>query len=348
MRKAERRDADLLFQWVNEDLVRQNSFSTKEILYSEHIRWYEGILKRNDIKQYIYMVDNVPVGGVRITVTGEQAEIGYSICVENRCMGYGKEMLALLQKTVKEDFPQIKKLIAKVKPENVASQKTLEDVGYEKKYDVFEIEVDKVVECQEAIVSGGVLFLTNNPIALELYEWLEKCCVIYLYSERLFLQQVQKLRPYFIISFNYKYFIDEDVIQYMKGNIINLHISYLPWNRGASPNIWSFIDNTPKGVTIHQVDSGFDTGKILYQERCFFDIEKESFASAYQKLNHTIIELFKEKWEEIRSHQYMLSNQAKGGSCHTKKDLEELKSKIEFNWNENVKEFLIRYKKMQK
>ena len=44
----------------------------------------------------------------------------------------------------------------------------------------------------------------------------------------------------------------------------------------------------------------------------------------------------------------MLSNQAKGGSCHTKKDLEELKSKIEFNWNENVKEFLIRYKKMQK
>jgi len=41
LRKAERRDADLLFQWVNEDLVRQNSFSTKEILYSEHIRWYE-------------------------------------------------------------------------------------------------------------------------------------------------------------------------------------------------------------------------------------------------------------------------------------------------------------------
>ena len=67
-------------------------------------------------------------------------------------------MLALLQKTVKENFPQIKKLIAKVKPENVASQKTLEDVGYEKKYDVFEIEVDKVVECQEAIVSGGVFY----------------------------------------------------------------------------------------------------------------------------------------------------------------------------------------------
>ena len=29
-------------------------------------------------------------------------------------------------------------------------------------------------------------------------------------------------------------------------SFINMHISYLPWNRGFSPNIWSFIDNTPK------------------------------------------------------------------------------------------------------
>lgn len=194
----------------------------------------------------------------------------------------------------------------------------------------------------------GVIFLTNNAISLELYEWLKKRYVVHLYSERLFLQQVQKLCPDFIVSYNYRYFIDEKIIQYMKGNIINLHISYLPWNRGASPNIWSFIDNTPKGVTIHQVDSGFDTGKILYHKQCFFDVEKESFASAYQKLNHTIIELFKEKWEEIRSHQYILLDQVQGGSCHTKKDLEKLKSQIEFNWNENIKRFLMRYKTIQK
>ncbi len=30
-----------------------------------------------------------------------------------------------------------------------------------------------------------------------------------------------------------------------KKSIINLHISYLPWNKGAYPNVWSFIDETP-------------------------------------------------------------------------------------------------------
>lgn len=157
LRRAERQDADLLFQWVNEDLVRKNSFSSEHIPYDEHIRWYESILVRDDIKQYIFMEDDIPVGEVRITVKGEEAEISYCICMEKRCMGYGKEMLALLQKTVKKEFPWVKRLIAKVKPENVASQKTLTDVGYEKKCDVFEIAVNKLIEYQEVIVSGGYI-----------------------------------------------------------------------------------------------------------------------------------------------------------------------------------------------
>ena len=38
-----------------------------------------------------------------------------------------------------------------------------------------------------------------------------------------------------------------------------MHISYLPFNRGAHPNYWSFKDNSPKGVTIHFIDNGIDT-----------------------------------------------------------------------------------------
>lgn len=65
-------------------------------------------------------------------------------------------------------------------------------------------------------------------------------------------------------------------------------------------------------------------------------------------LNQTIIELFKEKWDEIRSQQYILLDQAEGGSYHSKKELEELKSEIELNWNEHIKEFLIRFNKILK
>ena len=59
-----------------------------------------------------------------------------------------------------------------------------------------------------------------------------------------------------------------------KNNIINLHISYLPYNRGAHPNFWSFVENTPSGVSIHQVDSGIDTGKIVIQKQINFNLLK--------------------------------------------------------------------------
>ena len=44
-----------------------------------------------------------------------------------------------------------------------------------------------------------------------------------------------------IISFGYKKIIKKKVIKLTKRPIINLHISYLPFNRGTYPNFWSFL-----------------------------------------------------------------------------------------------------------
>ena len=89
------------------------------------------------------MYDNEPVGQARITVCGETAEIGYSICAEKRGMGHGKNLLRQLYKQVREDVPEVKKLIAKVKPDNIASQKVFVDAGYLEKYRAYEISLDK-------------------------------------------------------------------------------------------------------------------------------------------------------------------------------------------------------------
>ena len=50
-------------------------------------------------------------------------------------------MLYLLTEKVKEDFPQIVKLTAKVKPENIASKKAFIDLGYIEKCSVYEFEL---------------------------------------------------------------------------------------------------------------------------------------------------------------------------------------------------------------
>lgn len=138
LRAAEEQDMELLFEWANEPEVRRNSFSTKEILYEEHQKWFADLLSREDCRQYIYMQNDDAVGQIRITIHGENAEIGYSICAGKRGMGHGKKLLQLACEKVSQDLPEIKKLTAKVKPNNTASKRAFLKTGFEKKYDVFE------------------------------------------------------------------------------------------------------------------------------------------------------------------------------------------------------------------
>jgi methionyl-tRNA formyltransferase len=106
----------------------------------------------------------------------------------------------------------------------------------------------------------------------------------------------------FIISFGYRHIIKKEVIELFKNNnIINLHISYLPYNRGSDPNFWSIVDNTPSGVTIHLIDEKLDTGNILLQERIFFDYDIDTLESSYNKLINRITLLFLNNWELIKN-----------------------------------------------
>lgn len=165
LRKADENDMNLLFNWANESMVRKNSFSSKEILYEEHKAWYKNLLNRTDCVQYIYMDKTEAVGQVRLTIKGSVAEIAYSICAPKRCMGYGKTMLRLIYEQVKIDFPQIKKLIAKVKPDNIASKKAFLDVGYTECYDTFEIEIEKknnIQDIEESSNFGGGNFTIDE------------------------------------------------------------------------------------------------------------------------------------------------------------------------------------------
>lgn len=191
-----------------------------------------------------------------------------------------------------------------------------------------------------------ILFLTNNDNALSLYDWLknneEK---VYLYDKKINLDYIQLIHPDMIISYNYNYLIRQDVISFMEGQIINLHISYLPWNRGFSPNLWSFIDNTPKGVTIHYIDEGLDTGDIIVQESYEFDPTKETFESTYIFLNEKIKELFISWWDRIRSGKVLAIKQEGIGSFHLEKQLIEIQKKYHLSWEEKISDFLIRYRR---
>lgn len=82
--------------------------------------------------------------------------------------------------------------------------------------------------------------------------------------------------------------------------IVNLHPALLPYNRGAHPNVWSIIDGTPAGVTLHMVDEGIDTGPVLAQRRVEVR-PTETGETLYRRLEAACVELFQESWAEVRA-----------------------------------------------
>jgi len=48
--------------------------------------------------------------------------------------------------------------------------------------------------------------------------------------------------------------------------VVNIHNSFPPFNRGADPNIWSVVEGTPRGVTLHYIDAQVDHGEITAQQ----------------------------------------------------------------------------------
>lgn len=69
-----------------------------------------------------------------------------------------------------------------------------------------------------------------------------------------------------IMSINYLFLIEEDIIQHSKKLIFNIHGSLLPKYRGRTPHVWAIINGETKtGITAHVIDSGCDTGKIIDQ-----------------------------------------------------------------------------------
>lgn len=218
--------------------------------------------------------------------------------------------------------------------------------GEKPKYidDILGMKVDCDVEWGtpfsfDMLCKNSILFLTNNEKSMELYDWLktqETDKEVYCMGNKLTLELVQKLQPSFIVSYNYKHLIPADVLEYMNGRAINLHVSMLPYNRGSSPNFFSFIDNTPKGVTIHQMTPALDKGNILCQKELQFDETKESFASSYDILQSEICSLFKEHWDALKNCRIEGFLPSEKGTYHTTKELQDFQAKHPFHWNDCI------------
>lgn len=123
----------------------------------------------------------------------------------------------------------------------------------------------------------------------------------------------------FLVSYGYRYLIPAEVLRSFGECAVNLHISLLPWNRGADPNLWSYLQDTPKGVTIHVLDAGLDTGPILVQQAAV-SVQGDTLRSSHERLSVAVENLFCSAWPDIRRGALAPIPQAGPGTAHRSVD----------------------------
>ena len=148
-----------------------------------------------------------------------------------------------------------------------------------------------------------------------------------------------------VVTFNYRHVINKKILKKLKRPAINLHISYLPLNRGCHPNFWSFVENTSKGVTIHEIDKGLDTGPIICQKKISFNINKKKYDDFFKTNKVLILEiqkLFLKNINKILNNKYIAKKQKNKGTFHYRNQVPMFVKK---NWKIKIKKLLENYKR---
>jgi len=142
----------------------------------------------------------------------------------------------------------------------------------------------------------------------------------------------------FVVMFGHRQIVKDPFLTKYKNRFINIHGSFLPWNRGAFPNLFSWVDNTPKGASIHYVNGGIDTGSILVRQSVDFSkAPNTTLATSYEIIKFSCEELFERSWCYIRTGELIGTKQdPRQGTVHTAKDAEPIISRLPRGWDTPV------------
>ena len=120
------------------------------------------------------------------------------------------------------------------------------------------------------------------------------------YDRETYLEEFEADNIDYIVSYGYKYLIKSPLLDRYEDKIVNLHPSHLPWGRGYFPNFWSHVYDFPKGVSIHYINAGIDTGDVLAQREHSFT-ETDTLRTTYYNLQTSMLSLFTRSWRDIRT-----------------------------------------------
>lgn len=171
-----------------------------------------------------------------------------------------------------------------------------------------------------------VIVLGVNDIGEQVYDWLtdrEDADVLALLTEKEQLSLVKHLEPDLLISSGFRHIVPEEILNIPNRGAVNMHKSYLPYNRGANPNVWSIIEDNPAGVSMHYMTTNIDAGPVIDRQKVPI-YPDDTGRDLYDRLEATQFDQFTECWPSIRDDDVNTIDQPTEGTYHYKQDFVDL------------------------
>jgi hypothetical protein len=321
-----------ILEWRNDELTRKNSINESIINQNDHELWLKSNIDSKDTLLLMYFYNSEPCALIKLDKL-DQEKFGISINLNPELRG--KKLSSLIVRSslhyLRKIYDSIEiNILASIKPFNLPSIKSFERSGF--------IKIDNKDSNELLLFSKKlnkvekILFLGYSSDETELVLFL-KDCGFEVVCKNSKLENDGLVGFDYIISYGYRHIITESQLLAAKQPPINLHISYLPYNRGSHPNFWAYYDGTPHGVTIHRIDKGIDTGSILLQKKV--DLKKDlSFRASYHQLRSEIEKLFIENVDNLIYSTLKPFNNTFAGTFHLVKDLPK-----NVDWDLTIKQF---------
>jgi RimJ/RimL family protein N-acetyltransferase len=131
LRDAEHGDARLLFEWVNDPVVRAQSFTQATVPWEDHERWFAR--KLADARCLLLIAEDAqsqPMGQVRFDLGDDSsAVISIAMAPERRGQGYGAAAIARACEVLRARHGPLT-VLAYIRRDNLASQRAFSRAGF--------------------------------------------------------------------------------------------------------------------------------------------------------------------------------------------------------------------------
>jgi UDP-2,4-diacetamido-2,4,6-trideoxy-beta-L-altropyranose hydrolase len=129
-RRAKVSDVDMIFEWSNDKVTRENSYEQGSIPYEDHVAWFNKKIEDKNSCFLIFDWNNDPAGTVRFDVKEKETVIGINVAPNYRDKKLSSSMLELACHYFFKHFKE-NSITAYIKKTNEASLKSFVSAGFE-------------------------------------------------------------------------------------------------------------------------------------------------------------------------------------------------------------------------